>query len=318
MPVVLVNDTLPIEADHVYVIPPGRSLVMSDGHLQLGRLERTPARHFAIDQFFRSLGEVHRERAIAIVLSGSGADGAQGVKRLKERCGVTLVQSPADAEYDSMPLHAIATGGVDFVLPVADMAQKLIDLWANAQHIELPRPPSDVKAEPSPTPEAEHVAEAAMLAIVQLVLERTGHDFGRYKRATVLRRIERRMQVAQQPTVPAYASFLQGNPQETTLLLQDMLISVTNFFRDRTAFDALERAVVAELFEDRSPVQRVEHVERVRAWVAGCATGEEAYSVAMLLLEHSHIAGVATGVQVFATDIDERALAVARTGLYAE
>ena len=321
MPVMLVSDKLPIKADHVYVIPPGHSLSMSDGHLQLGRLKRTPTRHFAIDQFFRSLGEVHRERAIAIVLSGSGADGAQGVKRLKERGGVTLVQSPADAEHDSMPLHAIATGSVDFVLPVADMAQKLIELWANAQRIELPRPPSGLIAEPSPTPEAEHVAEEALLAIMQWVLERTGHDFTRYKRATLLRRIERRMQVTRQPTVPAYATFLEATPQETSLLLQDMLISVTNFFRDRTAFDALERTVVAELFEDRSPAEPAEPAEpvkHVRAWVAGCATGEEAYSVAMLLLEHSHSADEATGVQVFATDIDERALAVGRAGLYAE
>jgi two-component system CheB/CheR fusion protein len=312
MPVCVVSDDLPIELNHVYVIPPGRSLSMTDGHLRLGRLERKPTRHIAIDQFFRSLAEVHRERAIAIVLSGSGADGAQGVKRVKERGGITLVQSPADAEYDSMPLNAIAAGGADFVLPVADMAQKLIELWANAQRIELPRPPSDLRADASPTPEAEYVAEEALLAIMQVLRERTSHDFTRYKRATLLRRLERRMQVTRQQTLPAYAAFLQANLQETTLLLQDMLISVTNFFRDRFAFDALERTVVAELFEDRSPVGRV------RAWVAGCATGEEAYSVAMLLLEHANNAGALTGVQVFATDIDERALAVGRTGAYAD
>jgi two-component system CheB/CheR fusion protein len=312
MDVSVVSDDLPIKPDHVYVIPPGRSLSMTDGHLRLGRLEHTPTRHLAIDHFFRSLAEVHRERAVAIVLSGSGADGAQGIKRIKERGGVTLVQSPADAEYDAMPLQAIAVGGADFVLPAADMAQKLVELWTNAQRIELPRPPSDIHAQPSPTPDAENIAEEALLAVMQRVHERTSHDFTRYKRATLLRRIERRMQVTQQSTLPAYAVFLQENPQETTLLLQDMLISVTNFFRDRTAFDALERAVVVELFEDRSPV------ERVRAWVAGCATGEEAYSVAILLLEHASNAGALTGVQVFATDIDERALTVGRAGLYAE
>ncbi|RZI69775.1 MAG: PAS domain S-box protein [Pseudomonas sp.] len=312
MPVCVVSDDLPIEPDHVYVIPPGRSLTMTDGHLRLGRLERMPSRHIAIDQFFRSLAEVHRERAIAIVLSGSGADGAQGVKRVKERGGITLVQSPADAEYDSMPLHAIAAGGADFILPVADMAQKLIDVWANARLIQLPHPPSDLRTEGLPTPEAEVVAEEAMLAIMELLRERTTHDFTRYKRATLLRRLERRMQVTRQQTLPAYAAFLQANQQETMLLLQDMLISVTSFFRDRLAFDALERTVVAELFEDRSSA------ERVRAWVAGCATGEEAYSVAMLLLEHASNAGALTGVQVFATDIDERALAIGRTGLYAD
>lgn len=312
MPVCVVSEDLPIEPNHIYVIPPGRSLSMTDGHLRLGRLERVPSRHVAIDHFFRSLAEVHRERAVAIVLSGSGADGAQGIKRIKERGGITLVQSPADAEYDSMPLQAIAVGGADFVLPVADMAQKLIDLWDNARHIELPRPPSDLLVESSPAPEAEYVAEEALLAIMELLRERTTHDFTRYKRATLLRRLERRMQVTRQPKLPAYAAYLQANPQETTLLLQDMLISVTNFFRDRLAFDALERTVVAELFEDRSSV------ERVRAWVAGCATGEEAYSVTMLLLEHASNAGALTGVQVFATDIDERALAVGRSGIYAD
>jgi two-component system CheB/CheR fusion protein len=307
-----VGDDLPIEPNHVYIIPPGRSLSMNDGHLRLGRLERTPSSRVAIDQFFRSLGEVHRERAIAIVLSGAGSDGAQGLQRVKERGGVTLVQSPADAEHDSMPLNAIATGSADFVLPVSDMAQKLIDLWANASQIELPRPPPDLIAEASSTPQAEMKAESALQAVMQLLRERTGHDFAQYKRATLLRRLERRMQVTRQPTLPAYEAFLLANPQETAPLLQDMLISVTNFFRDRISFDALERTVVAELFEERSPT------ERLRAWVAGCATGEEAYSLAMLLLEHSNNAGALTGIQVFATDIDERALAVGRTGIYAD
>ena len=155
---------------------------------------------------------------------------------------------------------------------------------------------------------AEHAAEEALLGIMQVLRERTGHALTRYKRAILLRRIERRLQV----TLPEYAKFLQEHAQETTLLLQDMPISVTNFFRDRTAFDALERIVIEELFEDRSPAAQV------RAWVAGCATGEEAYSVAMLLLEHASSGGALTGVQVFATDIDERALAVGRAGLYAE
>jgi two-component system CheB/CheR fusion protein len=312
MVVTEVGDDVPIEPNHVYVIPPGRSLSMNDGHLQLGRLERTPSSRSAIDQFFRSLAEVHRERAVAIVLSGAGSDGAQGLQRMKERGGVTLVQSPADAEHDSMPLNAIATGSADFVLPVADMAQKLIELWANASQIELPRPPADLMVDESSTPVAELSAESALLAVVQVLRERTGHDFSQYKRATLLRRLERRMQVTRQPTLPAYESFLLANPEETGPLLQDMLISVTNFFRDRISFDALERAVVAELFEERSPT------ERLRAWVAGCATGEEAYSVAMLLLEHANHAGALMGIQVFATDIDERALAVGRTGVYAD
>jgi len=312
MPVSEVADELPIEANHVYVIPPGRALAMSDGHLRLGSLERVFARRDAIDQFFRSLGEVHRERAIAIVLSGAGSDGAEGLKRVKERGGVALVQSPADAEHDAMPLNAIAGGSADFVLPVADMAQKLIELWDNARRIELPGPPEDARVEPSPTPEAAQNAEEALRDVMRILRERTGHDFSHYKRATLLRRIERRMQVTRQATLPAYAEFLSKNAQEATLLLQDVLISVTNFFRDRSAFEALERAIMSDVFGAQSPA------DRVRAWVAGCATGEEAYSVAMLLLEHAGNAGTLKGIQVFATDVDERALAVARAGLYAD
>jgi hypothetical protein len=229
MPVLEAFDDMPIQADHVYVIPPGRSLAMNDGHFRLGPLKRTPTRHLAIDDFFRSLGEVHMERGIAVVLSGAGSDGSQGLRRVKERGGVTLVQSPADAEHESMPLNAIAAGVADFVLPASDMAQKLIDLWHNARHIELPNPPTDLEAEASPTPESEQRAEEAMNAVMHLLRERSGHDFAHYKRATVLRRLERRMQVSQQPTLPAYAGYLQAHPQETAPLLQDMLISVTNF-----------------------------------------------------------------------------------------
>lgn len=312
MPVHQVQEDMAIEADNVYVIAPDRSLRMNDGQLRLEPLERPPTGHVTIDHFFRSLGEVHRERAVAIVLSGAGADGAQGLRRVKERGGVALVQSPADAEYDSMPLNAIAAGVADFVLPAADMGQQLADLWSNARRIELPSPPPDLQAEPSPTAEAHDSAEVALQAVMRLLRERTGHDFSHYKRATMLRRIERRMQVSRQRTLPDYAAYLQSHAQEPALLLQDMLISVTNFFRDRLAFETLERVLIDEFFDNRTPA------DRVRAWVAGCATGEEAYSVAMLLLEHASNAGALTGVQVFATDIDEKALVIARSGVYAD
>jgi two-component system CheB/CheR fusion protein len=312
MPVLEASDEMPIQADHVYVIPAGRSLTMNDGQLMLGPLRRHPTGHVAVDHFFRSPGEVHRERAIAVVLSGAGSDGCQGLLRVKERGGLTLVQSPADAEHDSMPLNAIAAGVADFVLPATDMAQKLMELWDNARQIELPDPPADLSSNVSPTPEIEQQAERAMHEVMHLLRERSGHDFAHYKRATLLRRLERRMQVTRQPTLPAYASYLLAQPQETAPLLQDMLISVTNFFRDRLAFEALERKTADGLFDDRLPAQHV------RVWVVGCATGEEAYSVAMLLLEHASTASSPAGLQVFATDIDERALGVARAGAYAE
>ncbi|MDA8519896.1 CheR family methyltransferase [Acidovorax sp. NCPPB 4044] len=312
MPVCQVVSDMSIQPNRVYVIPPNRAMSMNDGELRLAQLDRPATHHITVDHFFRSLGEVHQERAIAIVLSGAGADGAQGLRRVKERGGVAIVQSPADAEYDSMPLNAIAAGVADFVLPAADMGQQLTDLWANARRIELPVAPEDLPAQLPPTADAEDKAEVALQGVMRLLRERTGHDFLHYKRATLLRRIERRMQVSRQRTLPDYAAYLQTHAQEPVLLLQDMLISVTNFFRDRLAFEALERVLIEDLFENRAPT------DRVRAWVAGCATGEEAYSVAMLLLEHASNAGALTGVQVFATDIDEKALAIARSGIYAD
>jgi two-component system CheB/CheR fusion protein len=306
MPVLAVSSPVAIEADHVYVISPSKSLAMSDGYLRVGELERIDGRATAIDTFFRSLAAAHQERAVCIVLSGAGADGTQGAKRIKELGGVTLAQSLHDAEYDSMPRSAIDSGLVDIVLPVAEMPQKLIELWENARQLELPRPPADLDV--LPTIVGLHQAEEALVSIKALLRERTGHDFSHYKRATVLRRLERRMQVKSVVDLPAYRRLLEQQAEETPALLQDLLISVTNFFRDRPAFEALERSLLAQ---PRTPQ------EPWRAWVAGCATGEEAYSVAMLLQE---VAGEAplTPPQVFASDIDERAIAGARTGLYPE
>ena len=314
MPVMQVEGRVPVHANHVYIIPPSQDLRMNDGHLELQAPTRTRGPHVAIDLFFRTLAQVHAMRAVGIVLSGTGADGAQELKRIKERGGVALVQAPQDAEFADMPNAAIATGAADFVLPVADMPQRLLELWGNARRIWLPAladmggpialPPSSADAQR---------AEQSLQDVMALLRMRTGHDFRHYKRATVLRRIERRLQVCGVPDLNAYCGYLRVHQNETAELLQDMLISVTNFFRDRDAFEALERDVLPVLFKDQVPG------EPVRAWVAGCATGEESYSLSMLLQEAAHAhAGVSTGpVQVFATDIDERALAVARTGLYA-
>ena len=316
MPVLQVESRMPVQANHVYIIPPSQDLRMNDGHLELQEPTRTHGPHVAIDLFFRALAQVHTLRAVGIVLSGTGADGAQGLKRIKECGGLTLVQAPQDAEFADMPNAAIATSAVDFVLPVADMPQRLIDLWSNARHIWLPvlAEQGDPMALPPSAADAQS-AEQALQDVMLHLRMRTGHDFRHYKRATVLRRIERRLQVCGVRDLCAYAGYLRTHPQETALLLQDMLISVTNFFRDREAFEALEREVLPALFKDRSPD------EPVRVWVAGCATGEEAYSVSMLLREAANAAGSAAAgpipMQVFATDIDERALAVARAGLYA-
>ena len=316
MAVAQVTGAMRIEADRVYVVPPSRNLSMNDGHLYLSAIAQPKGRHASIDLFFRSLALAHRERAIAIVLSGSGSDGAVGIARVKEQGGVTLAQQPADAEFDAMPRAALATGMVDWSLPVVDMPQKLLDIWANARCIELP-PGSDgeLQIETTPPGDTRAQAEAAFRDIMGMLRSRTGHDFKHYKRATVLRRLERRLQVNSLHNLPDYRAHLAEQPAEAKALLKDLLIGVTNFFRDREAFEALERQVLPVLFE-RPPGNGDGDDAGVRVWVVGCATGEEAYSMAMLALEAAAEQRVPPDLQVFATDIDDEALAVARSGAY--
>jgi two-component system CheB/CheR fusion protein len=311
MPVVQVATTVHIQRDHVYVIPPNRHLTMVDGLLSLTELDRPRGSHVAIDIFFRTLAQAHRERAVAIILSGTGSDGAVGLTRIKEQGGVTIAQLPADAEHEGMPDSAIRTGVVDFVLPVVDMPQKLVELWENARIIELPPPGDGAElAVNTPPPDAVEQAEDALQRVIFLLLNRTGHDFKQYKRATVLRRIERRMQVRGVHTLPEYRALLESDAREGNALLDDMLIGVTNFFRDREAFEAVEREIVPELFKDKGVT------DEVRVWVAACSTGEEAYSMAMLLADHAADMPHPPPFQVFASDIDNSAIAQARAGDY--
>lgn len=311
MPVMQVREPTRIEKNSVYLISPSNDLSLVDGYLRVTPAERPSGRPVAIDRFFRSLADAHGSRAISVILSGTGSDGTAGIGRIKECGGVTLAQSPDDAEYGEMPQNAIATGLIDMSLPVVDLPQKLIELWTNAQVIQLPvidgEPP--IAASP-PSENAAATAESALQEILRALRVHTGHDFRHYKRATVLRRIERRLQVNALPDLPSYLLFLQQHPDENRALLRDMLIGVTNFFRDRGAFEALEREVVPAIFEAKHDE------EQVRAWVAGCSTGEEAYSIAMLLCERLAEAKHQPGIQVFATDIDERAIESARSGRY--
>jgi two-component system CheB/CheR fusion protein len=311
MKVMQVEEPTVIEADHVYVIPPNHDLIMNDGELRLSDPTRVNGKHVAIDLFFRSLAQVHQERAVAIVLSGTGTDGAAGLARVKERGGVTLAQTPEDAEYDGMPKAAIATGMVDFIDGAADMPKRLLDLWANASRIRLPKDTdSSLNAMAAQNAETARQSEEALRDIMALLRRYSKNDFRQYKRATVLRRIQRRLQVNELPDLPAYRDYLRAHPEETKPLLQDMLISVTNFFRDHDAFEALERDILPTLFENRSPD------DPLRVWVAGCATGEEAYSVTMLLREQMALHQCTCELQVFATDIDEKAIGLGRSGLY--
>ena len=311
MPVLQVTETVKIEPNHVYVIAPSKQLTMMDGSLTVADMQRPRGQHVAIDAFFRTLAEAQRERAVAIVLSGTGGDGAVGISRVKETGGVIVVQHPGDAEHDGMPLAAIGTGLVDFVLPVVEMPQKLVDLWDNARTMELPPAgPGDEPASAVTELDDSEDAEHALQRVLGLLRAQTGHDFRQYKRATVLRRIERRMQVRSMHSLPDYVRLLEADAGEHKLLLNDLLIGVTNFFRDREAFETLERDIVPTIFRDRKAS------DEVRTWVAGCATGEEAYSLAMLLADQAAQMAHPPNFQVFASDIDEQAIAVARAGMY--
>ena len=316
MPVLQVTGPTPIEKNKVYVISPAHQLKMNDGYLQASAHEPRRGGHIAIDLFFRDLADVHKERSFCVVLSGTGSDGAVGLARIKEQGGVTLAQLPDDAEFDSMPKAAIGTGMVDLVLPAVEMPQKLMELWHNAQNIRLPN--ADETELRALEPASEHEAVLAVQALRDVLVQLrtgTGYDFKHYKQATVLRRIERRMQVTAQPTLPAYHKYLENHPHETRALLGDMLIGVTNFFRDRDAFEALEREILPQVVKGSS-----QDSKEVRVWSAGCSTGEEAYTLAMLLTDQLQIdeKGKDVRMQIFATDIDHRAISVARTGCYSE
>ncbi len=328
MPVLQVTQPVAIERNRIYVIPPALDLSMNDGYLRLQPPERERGPQVAIDLFFRALADVHHSHAVGIVLSGSGSDGSVGLSRIKEQGGVTLAQAPEDAEYDSMPRSAIETGMVDIVLPVAEMPQRLIELSRNLQILlarQDPLPPlGDIEQAEADASEMEvaraHAQskpnELALREILAALRARTGHDFRHYKQATVLRRIERRMQVNALRDMPSYAKHMQSHPEETPALLADMLIGVTNFFRDREAFEALERDIIPSLFERKANAED----KALRVWSAACSTGEEAYSLAILLTDQAEVSGALGEVQLqlFATDIDERALETARAGIYPE
>ena len=301
MPVTEVSGQVPLEQDHVYVIPPDRRLELSDTTVDVVRFEQSAERRAAVDLLFRSLA-AHRGNGFAVILSGGGSDGAVGVKAVKEEGGVVFVQDPAEAGFDSMPRSAIATGVADLVLPVGELANRLAELIRGRDSIQRwLKAPEMLKAD-------EH---ALLVRIVSHLNARTGHDFSHYKRSTVLRRVTRRMQVHGLHTLDEYLAFLRETPEEAQGLFGDLLISVTTFFRDAPAWEALRKQVIPKLFDARPPD------EPIRIWVPGCATGEEAYSLAMLVLEEAARRAQSRDVQVFASDLDDRALAVAREGRYA-
>jgi two-component system CheB/CheR fusion protein len=320
MPVTQVTEPLKVKPNHVYVIPPNHQLAFEEDTLRLVAPQQAFGKRVTIDLFFRTLAMAFGQRAVSVVFSGSDSDGAIGVKHIRAQGGIVIAQDPTEAEYDSMPLMAINTGMVDWVLPVAKMPPKLLEFVQNEHAMQLPPEIEDedgadkkVKEAPGGETVSDETRapsdESALAEVLDHLNAQTGHDFTHYKRATVLRRVARRLQVNSIDTIPKYLEFLRTHAAEVRALLQDMLIGVTHFFRDRESFAALE-AHIPQLFASKGKQ------DTVRVWVAGCSTGEEAYSIAMLLSEHAAKLPSPPNIQVFASDIDEQAIAEARSGLY--
>jgi two-component system CheB/CheR fusion protein len=297
MPVVQVSQRMRLRPNQVYIISPGRSLTMEADYLVADEQPCALGIPMTINIFLRTLAEVHGRQAVGVILSGMGTDGVAGLACIKEHGGVTIAQLPGDAEEGSMPQAAIDSGMVDFVLPAAQVPGKLMEC-RDALTTDGAYSRTGVRT------------EEALDGILSLVCARTGHDFRHYKPASILRRIERRLRQRGMPDLASYYRLLHQDAQEAEALLQDLLIGVTNFFRDRDAFNAVAQTVLPRIIHDKKPG------EPLRAWVTACSTGEEAYSLGMLLADHVASVGGAPEMQLFATDVDDRAIAVARIGRY--
>jgi two-component system, chemotaxis family, CheB/CheR fusion protein len=299
MDIFQVEDGMRLNPNCVYIIPPNKDMAMLNGTLQLLEpVVRRGLRH-PIDFFFRSLAEDQGERAVCIVLSGTGTEGALGLRAIKEKGGLVLVQDPKSARYDGMPVSAIATGLVDHILPPDKMPEQLLRYIAHPNARPL-----------KPAAKAESESPEPLQKIIALIRSHTKHDFSLYKQNTILRRIEKRMAILQVGSMVDYVTYLASNPKEIELLFSELLIRVTNFFRDPEAFEIIKEKALPLLFKDRSPEQPV------RIWVPACSTGEEAYSLAIIVQEHIGTLKQKYNVQIFATDIDKEAVDMARTGLY--
>jgi two-component system, chemotaxis family, CheB/CheR fusion protein len=297
IPVIEAQDQMKVMPNRVYVIPPNRDMAIFHGALQLSVPEAPRGQRMPIDAFLRSLAEDQGERAIGIILSGTGTDGTLGLRAIQGAGGISLVQEPATLKYDGMPTSAIQAGYATYILPVEKMPEQLLGIAHNLV-VQQEKPLST----PGKT--------GSMNRILMLLRSATGHDFSQYKKSTIGRRIERRMSQHTIEDMEIYARYLKEHPAEVQALFKEMLINVTSFFRDPEAFAALKHDILPQLFAGKTEG----YVFRV--WVAGCATGEEAYSIAMLLREHMDETHQEFKVQLYSTDLDGDAIAVARIGIY--
>jgi two-component system CheB/CheR fusion protein len=295
MDVFEVSDGIRVERNCVYVIPPAFDMAYINGTLQLLEPTESHGKHLPIDFFFQTLAQDQREHAIGVILSGTGSDGTQGMQAIKDAGGIVLVQAPETTEYNGMPNSAIATDLVDYILPPEAMMQQLITLSNDIYNSKNPLVPA---------------SKNMVDKIFVLLRAKSGHDFSQYKPNTIHRRIERRMGLLGIEAISDYVKFLQHNPDELDGLFHDLLIGVTSFFRDPDAFLTLNEKIIPDLFALK-PQGSV-----IRVWTTGCSTGEEAYSIAILLREYMEKHKLNYSIQLFATDIDAHAIAIARAGLY--
>ena len=296
-----IEDGTTVEPNHVYLNPPGKNVAIFNRRLHLMEPVKSTSINLPIDFFFKSLSEDQSENAIGVILSGTASDGTLGVREINSRSGMVMVQEPDTAKYDGMPKSAINTGLVDFIVPVEKMPETLI------QYVRHPFLESLDKIKLKEPPIQNQIQK-----IFVLIRSATGHDFSHYKPSTIARRIERRLAVHQIKALSDYILYLQKNPAEIDVLFKNLLIGVTSFFRDPEAYDLLLKQALPALLSQKAPDTKI------RLWVAGCSTGEEAYSLGMILFEVMDALKKTFDVQIFATDIDAAALNIARKGVYPE
>jgi two-component system CheB/CheR fusion protein len=299
MKVIQASDRLKVQPNHVYVIPPNKSMSLLKGYLFLFEPVEMNGLRLPIDHFFRSLAEDQQKDGVGIILSGMGSDGSLGLRAIKEKNGVTMVQDPLAAKFDGMPQSAINATIIDITAPADELFSKLIAFFKHSSGMVL-------------KPEIDNKSKTNIEKIIILLRSHTDHDFSLYKKSTLFRRIERRMSVHQIDKIASYVRFLQENPKELDILFKELLIGVTNFFRDTLVWEKMKNVILPGLFKEMSSGYVL------RAWIVGCSTGEEAYSLAMVFKEavEKLEKDKKISLQIFATDIDVDAIDIARKGIF--
>lgn len=313
MPVNEVHDGLRVEPNHVYLIPPNHSMAILNGVLSLLPRTETRGQHLPIDFFFQSLAQDQKARAIGVVLSGTASDGSQGIKAIKAEGGLVFAQEPKSAKYDGMPRSAVASGVVDFILPPEEIAFELARIATHpyiAEACDVPQGAVDESGDDKK--QTQDHPDASLRKIFLLLRTRMMVDFSNYKHTTLKRRIERRMMVRRTENLAAYAQYLRDHPEEVKALFADLLIHVTEFFRDPESFTAMTDHVFPLLTKKR------DNLAPIRIWIPGCSSGEEAYSIVIALVEFLDDSAARIPIQIFATDISEKAIQKARSGVYSE